>query len=133
MVTLEMISGVSAVRSQSRIRNFGMSGCLVHHTARVAAAGDEASGGLLATSDNFTAPLACPVCTARALCENLGAFGWQYGEWIERQAPDMCDKQPIPWPENEAFTAHGGTGTPPPPSPQTHPHIHPTTAPLHSW
>jgi len=72
--------------------------------------GDTASEGVLTTADNFTAPLACPVCTAKTLCDNLGAFGWQYGEWIELQGEGMCDREPIPWPENEAFSAHGGTG-----------------------
>lgn len=42
------------------------------------------NGTLQATADGFTAVLACPVCTARAVCNTLASPEWFYDDWFSR-------------------------------------------------
>lgn len=72
---------------------------------------DTAGAGLVTAVDGFTAPLACPVCTTRLLCDNLAGFGWHYSAWLEQEGGGACINSTGSsyWPEPSA-SLHGGTG-----------------------
>jgi len=70
--------------------------CLPCHAATAEAV---ENGTLQATADGFTAVLACPVCTARAVCNTLASPEWFYDDWFSREGPLACGQDPVPWPE----------------------------------